>query len=480
MAVTSKILLITLIVKVVVDGETYLVKTKDNIKDADKIISSQDGKNVGPSGKHADYSNDYGRKFTKCKKRFICTKDNTCAMDGGQCLCHDEAASMPVCANPDCGDYCGGGSRCKNTDGIWGCQCLPSFNYVGHNCVKKQECKKPDAIVGAVGFAVDNTNSMCDSLDGAKELARSLTKELEGKNVPNWILVTFTVVRPQTNDIKRNTKLVIDTPDVKEFISSVSGISCSGGSPDGTTRAMQGIKRIFEVMPKGGTVVVITDNRSFDLNLTPKLLKIQLENELNVLIALAPKYRGERGDETWKRYVTLSNSHIFQMDKFDKKSFMSAAVTEVENTCGNDEIIQRGVANEAKSKGRSGRSGSGWGSGSGSGSRCSTPCTGGAMCKKRKFHNGWKCKCQKGLKYSKGKCVPKCKPSCKGGSTCLFVDSKPKCVCRRGLSYIGRKCTVKCNPGCKGGSTCRLVDGKPTCVCVLGSSYIGGQCVSNH
>jgi len=410
----------------------------------------------------------YGKIYTSCEDSFTCTKDHTCAMDEGKCLCIDEAAVMPVCANPDCGDYCGGGSECANRDGIWGCQCLPSFNYIGNKCVKKQECKKPDAIVGPVGFAVDNTNSMCESLSGAKELAKSLAKKLEGKNVPKWVLVTFTVVRPESNNIEKNTKLVIDTTDVKEFISSVEGISCSGGSPTGHTRAMQGIKRLLENMPKGGTVVVITDNRSYDLNLTPKLLEIKEEKELTILIALAPRYYGRRGDDTWKNYVKLSNSHIFQMDQFDKKTFMSAAVTKVENTCGNDKIQSGRATTRKTTRTTTSRTPT----------TCSKPCTGGAKCKKRKSRNEWKCRCKRYHKYRKGRCIAKCKPRCKGGSQCRIVDKRPKCVCPLGMQYIGRRCTVKCNPSCGGGSTCRNVGGKPTCVCRLGMKYRGGKCFS--
>ena len=81
---------------------------------------------------------------------------------------------------------------------------------------------------------------MCENLDGAKELAKSLTKVLKGKNVPKWVLVTFTVVRPQTDDIGKNTKLVTETTSLEVFIAGVNGIRCGGGSPDGTTRAMQG------------------------------------------------------------------------------------------------------------------------------------------------------------------------------------------------------------------------------------------------
>ena len=90
---------------------------------------------------------------------------------------------------------------------------------------------------------------MCENLDGAKELAKSLTKVLIGKNVPKWVLVTFTVARPQTNDIRKNTKLVTETTSLNAFIASVNGISCSGGAPDGSTRAMQGMQ-VINFTPK--------------------------------------------------------------------------------------------------------------------------------------------------------------------------------------------------------------------------------------
>jgi len=280
---------------------------------------------------------------TICKESLICTNDHTCSMDEGKCRCNDEAAVMPVCANPDCPEYCGlsAGSQCKKINGTWGCQCLPSFDStINGICVKKPECEKQDAIVGSVGFAVDNTRSMCEDLDGAKALATELAKELEGKNVPTWILVTFTVDRPLTDDIERNTKLVADTSDINEFITSLNNIECKGGSPDGTTRALQGIKRTLEHMPRNGTVVVITDNKSYDLDLDEDLLRIKEDKNLNILIALAPKYQGKMGDASWKKYVKLSDSQIFKVDTFNKKTFISAIVKEVENTCGEGPIVE--------------------------------------------------------------------------------------------------------------------------------------------
>jgi len=292
-----------------------------------------------------------GAKDRTCRESFICTKDHTCfwdTSDNGKanagCRCNDKRASLPDCANPNCPTYCGWGSQCKKTNDIWGCQCLPSFTFVNGindfakgNCVKKQECKRPGASVGPVGIAVDNTRGDCgltatNTLREKKELAIRIARKLEGLNVPKWTLVTFTVTNPRTED----TKLVTDTTDIEKLITSINGIDCTealGWWQAGASRVMQGIKRVLENMPEGGTVIVITENQSYNLDLTEELLRLKDEKKLNILFAIAPRYHGTHGDSSWKEYVKLSNSHIYQMDKLERKAFTSAVVKEVENTC---------------------------------------------------------------------------------------------------------------------------------------------------
>jgi len=290
-----------------------------------------------------------GAQDTTCKENFECTKDGTCFWapkawneKNGGCRCNDKSATMPECANPKCPKYCAGGSTCMKKDGKLGCQCLPSFNLIKGKCVKKQECKNSDAKVGPVAIAVDNTRGDCgltgtNTLRGKKALAISIVEALKGVNVPKWILATFTVAKPKTDDIKKNTKLVSETTDIKEFITSINGISCTDALKwwqGGATRVMQGVKRVMENMPKGGTIVVITENQSFDLDLTEELQQLKEEKEINILIAMSPRYHGTHGDSSWKEYVKLSNSRIFQMDKVEKNTLTSVVVKEVKNSCG--------------------------------------------------------------------------------------------------------------------------------------------------
>jgi len=295
-----------------------------------------------------------GAKDRTCRESFICTKDQTCFWAPSDyenanagCRCNDKTASLPDCANPNCPTYCARGSQCMKKNDIWDCHCLPSFknvdisDFVKGKCVKKQECKKPGASVGAVGIAVDNTRGDCgltatNTLRLKKELAISIARELEGLNVPRWTLVTFTVAKPKTEDTKKNTKLVTDTTDIKELITSINGINCTEAwrwGQAGASRVMQGIKRVLENMPKGGTVIVITENQSYDLDRTEELLRLKEERELNILFAMSPRYHGTQGDSSWKKYIKLSNSHIYQMDKLERKAFTSAVRKEVENTC---------------------------------------------------------------------------------------------------------------------------------------------------
>jgi len=296
-----------------------------------------------------------GAKDRTCRESFICTKDQTCFWapsdyenPNAGCRCNDKTASLPDCANPNCPTYCARGSQCMKKNDIWDCHCLPSFKFVNGirdfvkgKCVKKQECKKPGASVGPVGIAVDNTRGDCgltatNTLRLKKELAISIARELEGLNVPKWTLVTFTVAKPKTKDTKKNTKLVADTADIKKLITSINGINCTEAlrwGQAGASRVMQGIKRVLENMPKGGTVIVITENQSYDLDLTEELLRLKEEKEANILFAISPRYHGTHGDSSWKKYIKLSNSQIYQMDKLEKKAFTSAIVKEVENTC---------------------------------------------------------------------------------------------------------------------------------------------------